>query len=232
MAARKTISRYKFPCQTTWNSIDLIPEKNYYYFGRANSYGPRYPNFIIQNSDYILSIGARLGVQHTGYNVKAFGRNAFLDMVDVDINESKKPDLKIDRFIKADAKKFINKLNHKLNLIRFNQNILIGSSTATISRKNTQSHQIINQLSRISMLIHIILLRFYQKIKNNETVALGASGSCFTVSGQVFSPKKNQRVFTAKGMAAMGFGLPSTIGAVLSMNNKRAITIIGDGGFN
>jgi acetolactate synthase-1/2/3 large subunit len=32
-------------------------------------------------------------------------------------------------------------------------------------------------------------------------------------------------------MASMGFGLPSTIGASLSKNNKRAITIIGDGGF-
>ena len=29
----------------------------------------------------------------------------------------------------------------------------------------------------------------------------------------------------------MGFGLPSTIGASLAMNNKRSITIIGDGGF-
>ena len=29
----------------------------------------------------------------------------------------------------------------------------------------------------------------------------------------------------------MGFGLPSTIGSSLSMNNKRSITIIGDGGF-
>ena len=29
----------------------------------------------------------------------------------------------------------------------------------------------------------------------------------------------------------MGFGLPSAIGAALSMGNKRAITIIGDGGF-
>ena len=32
-------------------------------------------------------------------------------------------------------------------------------------------------------------------------------------------------------MASMGFGLPSTIGASLAMNNKRSITIIGDGGF-
>ena len=29
----------------------------------------------------------------------------------------------------------------------------------------------------------------------------------------------------------MGFGLPSTIGSSFSMNNKRAITIVGDGGF-
>ena len=32
-------------------------------------------------------------------------------------------------------------------------------------------------------------------------------------------------------MAAMGFGLPSTIGSSLSMDNRRSITIIGDGGF-
>ena len=30
----------------------------------------------------------------------------------------------------------------------------------------------------------------------------------------------------------MGFGLPSTIGASLAMNNKRSITIIGDAAFN
>ena len=232
LAARKIINKYKFPCQTTWNSIDLIPEKNYYYFGRANSYGPRYPNFIIQNSDYILSIGARLGVQHTGYNVKAFGRNAFLDMVDVDINESKKPDLKIDRFIKADARKFINKLNHKLNLSRFNQKY---PNWIKYCNKIKKKYPVAPEYSSIKKNKFVDPYYFVKilsdKLRDNETVALGASGSCFTVSGQVFSPKKNQRVFTAKGMAAMGFGLPSTIGAALSKNNKRAITIIGDGGF-
>ena len=118
--ARKLINNFKLPCQTTWNSIDLIPENNKYYFGRANSYGPRYPNFIIQNADYILTIGARLGVQHTGYNVKAFARNATLHMVDLDINESKKSNLKIDKFIKSDAKKFIQKLINKLTQYNFN----------------------------------------------------------------------------------------------------------------
>ena len=230
--ARKIINDFKLPCQTTWNSIDLIPENNMNYFGRANSYGPRYPNFIIQNADYILSIGARLGVQHTGYNVKAFGRNAFLDMVDVDINESKKPDLKIDRFIKADAKKFLKKLKEKLKEKKFNQKY---PDWTKYCKKIKDKYPVTPEYNSIKNNKYVDPYYFVKnlsdKLRDNETVSLGASGSCFTVSGQAFQAKKNQRVFTAKGMASMGFGLPSTIGAALSMGNKRAITIIGDGGF-
>ena len=86
--ARQLVKKLNIPTQTTWNSIDLIPDNYKNYFGRANSYGPRYANFIIQNADYILSIGARLGIQHTGYNVKEFGKFSFLDMIDLDPNES------------------------------------------------------------------------------------------------------------------------------------------------
>ncbi len=230
--ARKFIKEYKIPCQTTWNSIDLIPEKNKYYFGRANSYGPRYPNFIIQNADYILSIGARLGVQHTGYNVKAFARNAILDMVDLDINESKKPNLKIDNFIKSDAKKFIEKLSTKLKKNKFNKKYLDWEVYCknikriypiAPSYKSIKKDKFVNP--------YFFVKKLSEKLRENEIVSLGSSGSCFTVSGQTFESKKNQRVFTAKGMASMGFGLPSTIGSSFSMNKKRAITIVGDGGF-
>ena len=88
------------------------------YFGRANAYGPRYANFIIQNADYILTIGARLGVQHTGYNVKAFGRAAFIDMVDLDKFESKKYNLNISRFTRSDAKKFLEMIYKYSNKIK------------------------------------------------------------------------------------------------------------------
>ena len=61
-------------------------------------------------------------------------------------------------------------------------------------------------------------------------VPLGSSGTCFTVSGQTFKSKKSKS-FHSKRNGVYGFGLPSTIGASLSMNNKRSVTIIGDGGF-
>ena len=230
--ARKLISNLKLPCQTTWNSIDLIPNKNKYYFGRANSYGPRYPNFIIQNADYILSIGARLGVQHTGYNVKAFARNAVLHMIDLDINEAKKPKLKVDKFIKSDAKKFIEKLSNQLKKQKFKEDFSSWIEYCnTIKRKFPVAPSIENIKNQKYVDPYYFVDKLSDELREDELVPLGASGSCFTVSGQTFKSKKNQRVFTAKGMASMGFGLPSTIGSSLSMNNKRSITIIGDGGF-
>ena len=230
--ARKFIKDFKLPCQTTWNAIDIIPEKNKYYFGRANSYGPRYPNFIIQNADYILSIGARLGVQHTGYNVKAFARNAILHMVDLDINESKKPNLKVDKFIKSDAKKFIEKLSIELKKKKINKNY---SEWKKYCNKIKKMFPIAPKFESIKNEKYVDPYYFVEKLsdklRNNELIAFGSSGSCFTVTGQTFKSKQNQRVFTAKGMASMGFGLPSTIGSSLAMNNKRSVTIIGDGGF-
>ena len=230
--ARKLINKNKIPCQTTWNSIDIIPDNNKFYFGRANSYGPRYPNFIIQNADYILSIGARLGVQHTGYNVKAFARNALLHMVDIDINESKKPNLKIDKFIKSDAKKFITILNKKLNRINFSKK---NFEWYNYCKNIKKAFPISPEFSKIKndkfVDPYFFVDKLCDKLRENEIVPLGSSGTCFTVSGQTFKSKRNQRVFSAKGMASMGFGLPSAIGASLALNNKRSITIIGDGGF-
>ncbi len=228
--ARKLIMNLKVPCQTTWNSIDLIPEKNKFYFGRANSYGPRYSNFIIQNADYIISIGARLGVQHTGYNVKAFARNAILHMVDIDKNESKKPGLKVDKFFKCDAKEFIIKLNKIYNKNKLNNKYSKWISYCMDLKKKypvSPRFENIKNLKFVNPYFFIETLS--NKLKEDEVVALGSSGTCFTVSGQAFKAKKNQRVFTSKGMAGMGFGLPSSIGATLAMN-KRSITIIGDGG--
>ena len=60
---------------------------------------------------------------------------------------------------------------------------------------------------------------------------MGGSGTCFTVAGQAFKAKENQRVFHAKGMAAMGFGIPSSIGVAVAHKGRRVLTIVGDGGF-
>jgi acetolactate synthase-1/2/3 large subunit len=228
--ARALLERLRVPVQTTWNAIDLIPEAHPLYFGRANAFGPRYANFIIQNADYILSIGARLSVQHTGYNVEAFAREAHVDMVDLDESEAKKPFLKIGNFMRFDAAKTIDALYKATNgticeapkewldyCQRMKQSYPVAPSLEKIKdEKYVDPYYFVDVLSEL--------------LPEDALVPFGSSGTCYTVSGQVFKPKSGQRVFPGKGMASMGFGLPSAIGASLALDGKRAITIIGDGG--
>ena len=229
--SRKIINYLKIPTQTTWNSIDLVENNNAFYFGRANAYGPRYANFIIQNSDYILSIGARLGIQHTGYNISAFAREAKIDMVDLDIKESQKPGLKINKFINADAKKFLQKLYNKrkyiYNLNTKNKKWLNYCNQIKNKYKTYPDYKIIKNNKYVDPYYFFKILS--DCLPEKALVPLGSSGTCFTVSGQVFEAKKNQIIFHAKGMASMGFGLPSAIGAAIALN-KKAFTVIGDGG--
>lgn len=49
-------------------------------------------------------------------------------------------------------------------------------------------------------------------------------------TAQSFAVKENQRLLFSGGLGAMGFALPTAIGAVLG-SKKRAIVIVGDGGF-
>jgi len=227
--AKKLINKFKIPIQTTWNSLDLIENNNAMYFGRANAYGPRYANFIVQNADYILSIGARLGVQHTGYNVKAFGREAFIDMVDLDKFESKKTDLKIDRFIKSDAKKFIYKIYKYSKRIKADKEWI--KYCINIKNKYPTSQSFVETKDKKFVDPYFFFKVLSNVLNKSATVALGSSGTCFTVSGQVFESKINQTVFHAKGMAAMGFGIPSAIGACFAKNKNLTVTVVGDGGF-
>ena len=55
-------------------------------------------------------------------------------------------------------------------------------------------------------------------------------GTSFTCTMQSFKTKKNQRLFTSSGIAAMGFGLPGLIGSYFADKKMTPICITGDGG--
>jgi len=232
--AIRLLELLQIPVQTTWNAMDLVPEAHPRYYGRANAYGPRYANFIIQNADYLLSIGARLGVQHTGYNVEAFAREAFVDMVDLDEDEAKKPFLKVDRFSRCDADSLICALIKELETGP-QQYITAPVDWLDYCQRIKQTYPVAPSLAEIGGRDFVDPYYFIdvlsELLPEDALVPLGSSGTSFTVSGQAFKPKARQRVFHGKGMAAMGFGLPSAIGASVALQKKMAITVVGDGGF-
>ena len=93
----------------TYNMLSNDCQYNYGILNGAAG-GHRYANFIVQNSDLLISVGSRLGRDTIGGNADTFAREAKVIVVDIDEIEHKKNLVKIDSFIDSDAKVFFAKL--------------------------------------------------------------------------------------------------------------------------
>lgn len=225
-AAKALASAFTVPVQTTWGAVDLIPDSHPNYFGRSNSFGPRYPNIIIQNADYILSIGARLGVQHTSHNIETFARGAFLDMVDLDPAEANKPGLNVGRHSRVCAKKLIDALLNE-------SPVSASQEWLAYCRKVKEKFPVGATFKEVRDESYINPYYFYQELgkqlPDDAVLTPTGSGQAFIIGHQVLEIKENTRMFGAKNLAMMGSCLPSAIGAHMA-TGKRVICVTGDGG--
>ena len=218
------------PVLTTWNGIDLIEETNPLYYGRPGGLGHRYANFMQQNSDFFLSIGSRLNLLQTGYNFDGFARAAYKIMVDVDEAELHKINVRPDLPICADAGPFIRELLKHKDLIKkkdrsawFAYGNKLKAKYPIVRPEYWEQKDLVNT--------YCLLETISKYMTENDVYVSGSSGSCIDISMQTFRVKKGQRVFCTKGLASMGYGLPSAIGACLASGGKRTVGVNGDGGF-
>jgi acetolactate synthase-1/2/3 large subunit len=223
---RKLVDKLQIPVQTSWNGADLIPESHPLYFGRHNSYGPRYPNIIVQNCDLILSLGCRLGIQQIGYNWKQFAPMAKKIMVDIDPSEIAKRTLQIDLPIACDAHSFIKAMN-QVEYTSINRTAWIQWCSDVRSK-----YPYITKDYLMDKFVdpHVFIDTLSDLCPNHAVIVPGSSGTGFSVANKQFKIKEGQRFFSSKGHAAMGYGVPSSLGACIASGGRLTITIVGDGG--
>ena len=95
---------------TGWDSEDIMYD-THPVCGPCRQYGDRPGNFAIQNSDLVLSIGSRLSIRQVGYNFETWAREAYVIVNDIDEEELKKPSVRSDMRVHADAKDLLEQLN-------------------------------------------------------------------------------------------------------------------------
>ena len=226
----KLVDVLGIPMLTTWNGIDLIEEDHPLFFGRPGGMGQRYANFVQQNSDFFLSIGARMNLLQTGYNFDGFAREAVKVMVDIDENELHKINVRPQIAVCADAKTFIRcMLKHADKIEKHDHSEWIAYARRmkekypVVLKKYGEQQDAVNTYALLDVIT--------EQMSDNDIYVSGSSGTCIDVSMQTFRVKKGQRVFATKGLASMGFGVPATIGACLAGNRRRTVCVNGDGGF-
>jgi acetolactate synthase-1/2/3 large subunit len=214
----------------TWKGADLLPEEHPLFFGRPGTLALRGANFIQQNSNFILSIGARLDFGQIGYASETFARAAKKVIVDIDPLELKKFRFAVDLPVAADAGDFLRELKEQAD--GFVRPDFSGWLERCRSWKCRYPAVLPAWRKQESFVHSYVLLEALSRVMEaSDLLVPGSSGACSDISLQTFKVKKGQRILNSPGIGAMGFGLPQTLGACVASGKRRTICVNGDGGF-
>lgn len=225
---RQFINSTRIPVVTTDMGIDILEYDHPSYVGHGGTKGDRAANIIIQNCDFILTLGSRLSVPFIGHEYNAWAPNAYKVVVDIDPEEHKKKTIHIDLFVQCDVKQAIEQLSHQLKripvktkwakdcqYIKHNYALKLATSAKQTAKK-INMYDAITEISGQSA--------------PHDTFITDAGVTAY-VSTQSIKIKKNQRMIIPGATLTMGYNLPAIVGVWAANKTSRILCITGDGSF-
>lgn len=238
--------RLGIPVVTGWNSQDCIWDEHPLYVGRAGGMGDRPGNFAVQNSDLVFSVGSRLSIRQVGYNYETWAREAYVIVNDVDIEELKKPSVRADMRVHADAGDLLAAMLSVLKeeyagcgpdhpLFDGGEGLpgMTWSETCRMWREKypviRPGHLVDDNTKEAN--VYALIQELSSRLSENQITVVG-NGSACVVGGHAYIIKKGQRFISNSAIASMGYDLPAAIGACMAQGKGKAPDIIlltGDG---
>lgn len=208
--------------------IDLIEDQHPMFFGRPGPIAPRYANFILQNCDLLLSIGARLDMSMCGHRPENLAPRAQHVVVDIDRAELEKLPQERRTKIQADAGEFVDELL-KFALACEPPTCWVWRTRFLPWFEQCKEWRAKYPLDR-STGTYAFATALSDATPEDAVVVTGSSGSAVEITHLCWQAKRGQRVLHSRGLGSMGFGIPAAIGAALA-TGKSVTCIEGDGSF-
>lgn len=212
----------QIPILLTRSGADSLPENESFYYGRPGAYGQRFANFIIQNSDLVISIGSRLSMPTTGRNVFSFARSAIKVVLSDD-------QVMIDNLVLAPDYSFV--VNYKEFLSRLAKKNLgeYPNCSKWISRCNDWRDDFKNVYGKAEKfdadgrIYALNAIKKLNAILNADDAVVSDGGLSLIYLILAFEIKLGQRLISTTGLESLGIGVPGAIG--VAIGNKKGNTI-------
>jgi len=221
------IEKIDIPVVHSLMGVDVLPYGHANRVGMIGSYGNRYANLAIKESDFLLVLGSRLDNRQTGSDVSAFRENKDIFQIDCDKNQLNNR-VKGCEVLCCDLKVFLNSAVSNLSKFR-----PFGIDNWRLEIKEwLKKYPDTKELScrgdeiNPNELMHTIA-RF-----SSSSIGYAVDvGQHQMWAAQSLELKEKQRFLTSGGMGSMGFSLPAAIGMAFTTPKKPVVVITGDGGF-
>ncbi len=218
--------RLSMPVVTCWDSIDLIATEHPYYCGRGGTMGDRAGNFAVQNSDLLLSIGSRLSIYQVGYDVRLWARAAYTIVNDIDPAELKKPTIRVDYPVCADAADFMRAL---LSAAKEDEPKENGAWLAQCRRWKSEYPVVRREQKEAAGKTNVYaFMDALSRALPEGSITVVTNGSASVVGSQSYFIKEGSRFLMNCGISSMGYGLPAAVGAAVA-SGESVVCLEGDG---
>jgi len=224
------IDQLGVPALVSWAGIDLLPSDHPLNMGRAGIYGQRSANFVLQNCDFLLTIGTRLAVPQVGYDLTEFARAAQVVTVDIEANEARKHGARIELPIVADAGEFIQALSKAYGSQKRDE----VSSSAWLKQCREYQEKFPwvgpEHADRDGFINSYPFMEKLNRYFKPDQIVVTDMGTALLSGHQVLKFKRGQRLMTSTGLGEMGYGLPAAMGASFARDRGEVMCLNCDGG--
>ena len=218
----------QIPIIPSWKFADLIANDHPLYVGRCGTLGERTANYAMQNADLIISLGCRLDYSITSYDRANWATKAKKVIVEIEENEIRKLQIRVDVPIVCDVKDFISELMQQKDRISLKDISAWKEKISEWQKKypiiTDKHYDDTNGLSTYAVVAEVC-----KRLDKDAVIVPSSAGTVAEIVFQSVQLKQGQKLRTNNGLGSMGYELPGAIGA-WAAENKKIICFAADGG--
>ena len=218
-AVRELAEKAQLPTTMTLMALGMLPKAHPLSLGMLGMHGARSTNYILQEADLLIVLGARFDDRAIG-KTEQFCPNAKIIHVDIDraeLGKIKQPHVAIQ----GDVGEVLAQLTPQIE-----------------AAPRAEWHQLVADLKQEfpgaiptggDPLSHYGLINAVAACVDDSAIITTDVGQHQMWTAQAYPLNRPRQWLTSGGLGTMGFGLPAAVGAALANPDRKVICFSGDG---